>query len=184
MALITQSDVEARLGRSLTAEETTAFTLINSSLQALVERIIGSSVESVSATNRYYDGGVQHLAIDPCTSITSVDQVDDDLASIYTYTSSEYSKEPIHRTTKTMLRHRTGAFATGINNIRVNAKFSINEDTDTLNIIKDTMINALVAEIQNTNNIKRESIEGYSVEFQTVEAKTSLEQIKYLFPGV
>ena len=61
MALISQSEVEARLGRSLTAEEASSFTSINNALQAYVERMIGSSVESVAASTRYYDGGVQHL---------------------------------------------------------------------------------------------------------------------------
>ena len=63
MALITQADIEARLGRSLTADESSSFTLINLALQAHIERMIGSSIESVSPTTRYYDGGVQHLAL-------------------------------------------------------------------------------------------------------------------------
>jgi hypothetical protein len=184
MALITQSDIEARLGRSLTAEETTTFTIVNNALQSKVEQMIGSDVESVSETTRYYDGGVQHLPINPCTNITSVKLVDDDQVATDTYDTTDYTTEPINKTLKTMLRHRSGAFSTGINNIAIAAKFSIYGDTDTLNIVKDAMINALVSEVNNSDNIKRESIEGYSIEYATTETKNSLASIKYLFPEI
>jgi hypothetical protein len=184
MALLSQSDLEARLGRSLTAEEASAFTLINDANQAYIEKMIGSSVESVSATTRYYDGGVQHLKIDPCTSLTAVVLVDDDQVSTYTYDTTDYTVEPVNRTLKTMLRHRPAAFVTGINNIAVTAKFSIFEDTNVLNIVKNAMLESLVSEIDNSGNIKRESIEGYSVEFAETQTKNALDSIKYLFPEV
>lgn len=184
MALISQSELEARLKRSLTTEETTAFTLINASLQAYVERLIGSSVESVSESSRYFDGGVQHLKIDPCTDISSVIQVDDDLANVYTYDTTDYTTEPVNRTLKTMLRHRQGGFVTGINNIKVTAKFSVYGDEQIRNIVKDAMLDALVSEINNTSNITKESIEGYSVEYAKTETKASLDRIKYIFPEV
>lgn len=184
MALITQSDIEARLGRSLTAEETTTFTIVNNALQSKVELMIGSDVEEVSETTRYFDGGVQHLPINPCTNITSVKLVNDDQVATDTYDTTDYTTEPINKTLKTMLRHRSGAFSTGINNIAIAAKFSIYGDTDTLNIVKDAMINALVSEVNNSDNIKRESIEGYSIEYATTETKNSLASIKYLFPEI
>ena len=184
MALITQSDIEARLGRSLTAEETTTFTIVNNALQSKVELMIGSDVEEVSETTRYFDGGVQHLPINPCTNITSVKLVNDDQVATDTYDTTDYTTEPINKTLKTMLRHRSGAFSIGINNIAIAAKFSIYGDTDTLNIVKDAMINALVSEVNNSDNIKRESIEGYSIEYATTETKNSLASIKYLFPEI
>lgn len=183
MALISQSDLEARLGRSLTAEETSAFTLINASLQSQIEEYIGSSIETASATSRYFDGGVQHLKINPCTNITAVEYVDDYNTSYYTVLTSDYTTEPVNKTLKTMLRHRV-QFPVGINNIKITAKFSIYADTATLNIIKDAMLNALVSEVQSTDNIKRESIEGYSVEYATVESKNALSTVKMLFPEV
>lgn len=184
MALVNQSDVEARLGRSLTSEEQSTFTLVNSANQAYIEKIIGSSVEGVSESARYYDGGVQHLKIDPCTNISSVVQVDDDLVDVYTYDTTDYTTEPINRTLKTMLRHRQGGFITGINNIKVLAKFSIYSDENVRNIIKNALIESLVSEINNTDNIVKESIEGYSVEFAKTETKNALDSIKYLFPEV
>ena len=184
MALISSTELEQRIGRSLTTDEASTFTLLNNALQAIVEKMIGSSVESVSATTRYYDGGVQHLAIDPCTSFTSLKLVDDDYVVIDTYDTTDYTTEPINKTLKTMVRFRQGKFQTGINNIAVEAKFSIYEDTTTLNIVKSALLESLVAELTNNDNIQRESIEGYSIEYMTNETKDNLSAIKFLFPGI
>jgi hypothetical protein len=184
MALISSADLEARIGRSLTAGEQSAFTLLNAALQSEVERIIGSKVESVSPTTRYYDGGIQHLPIDPCTSITAVKYVDDDSLVEYTFSVSDYTLEPINRTLKTLIRNRDGKFNLGINNVSVTGKFSIYEDTDTLNIVKSAMLDALAAEIESSDNIKSETIEGYSVTFDSTESKNALDKIYYLFPRI
>lgn len=184
MALINQSDLEARLKRPLTAEEISSFTIINAGLQSYVESVIGSAVEPVSATSRYFDGGVQHLTINPCTDITGVYLVDDDFVVTDTYDTTDYTTEPINKTLKRYLRHRSGRFVTGINNIKVTAKFSINADTDVLNQVKDAMISALVSEISSTDNIKRESLEGYSIEYASTEAKNALSKLTYLFPEI
>lgn len=184
MSLISQSDLEARLGRSLTAEEVTSFNIINTATQRIVEEIIGSSVEQQNASTRYYDGGVQHLSIDPCTAITAIDQVDDDQVVVYNYDTTDYTKEPINKTLKRYIRHRSGAFMNGINNIRVTAKFSIYDDTEMLAVVKSAMLDSIVAEMQNANNVKKESIEGYSVEYVTAESKNAFSTIRLLFPEV
>lgn len=184
MALIAQSDLEARLQRSLTAEETSAFSVVNAANQAYVEAMIGSSVEADSAATRYYDGGVQHLTIDPCTDISGVTMVDDDQAVTYTYDTTDYTTEPRNKTLKRYLRHRAGKFTTGINNIAVTAKFSIFADSKALNVVKDALLSALVSEMDNGKNILKESIEGYSVEFASTNTKSTLDKLRYLFPEV
>lgn len=183
MALVNQSDVANKLGRSLTTEEANAFTGVNAALQAFVEKKIGSKVDDVAETTRYYDGGVQHLKIDPCTDITSVAYVDDNQDNPSVIETSEYTKDPINSTVKIQLRSRT-RFLTGIYNIAVTAKFSIYGDEPTRNIVKNALINAVASEIQNSGNIKRESIEGYSVEFAQTETLSALAPLDYLFPGV
>ena len=184
MALISQEDLEARLGRSLTAEEQAAFPSINSGIQSNIEKLIGSLVEPETLRDRYFDGGVQHLAIDPCTDIASVTLVDDDEVSVYVYDTTDFTKEPRNTIMKTMLRHRAGRFMTGINNIKINAKFSINGDAQVLAIVKDAMLDALLGEINNSSNVKRESIEGYSIEYASTEAKDALNKISLLFPQI
>lgn len=184
MALVSQSELEARLGRSLTAEEVSAFSLLNSAIQTEIEKIIGSSVEEEQEATRYYDGGLQHLKIDPCIDITAVKQYDEDQSVIYTYDTSDYTKEPVNHTLKTMIRYRHGKFYQGMNIIGVTAKFSIYGDLDTRIIIKDAIISSLASEIDNSGNILKESIEGYSVEFATTETKNALSRIRLLFPEV
>lgn len=184
MALITQADVENRIGRPLTAEEAAAFPAINAANQAYVERLIGSAVESVSPTTRYYDGGVVNVTIDPCTDISSVFYVDEDESNIGTLDTDEYITEPRNRTCKTWLRSRLGEFWDGMNNVAVTAKFSINGDANILAVVKDAILSSLEAEIGNTQNIKRESIEGYSVEFASSQTKDALDRLKFIFPGV
>lgn len=184
MALVAQSDVEARLDRALTASEISDFNIINPANQAYVEKMIGSSVETATEATRYYDGGVQHLKIDPCTAITAVKLVDEDQVVIETIDSSDYSKEPINRTLKTMIRYRFGKLYTGINNIGVTAKFSIYDDTAILSVVKNALIEAIISEVDNSDNILKESIEGYSVEFAKTSTKNSLDSVKYLFPEI
>lgn len=183
MALVTQADVEARLGRSLTASEVLSFNIVNPALQYEVERMIGSNVEADTEATRYYDGGVQHLTIDPCTNVTAVEYVDDDQDVYDTLDTTDYTLEPINRTLKTMVRHRN-ALVTGINNVAVTAIFSIYADSKTLAIVKDALISAVSVELQNSDNVKRESIEGYSIEFASSETASALAPIKYLFPEV
>lgn len=184
MALISQAELEARIGRSLTTAESSAFESINNAMQAEVERLIGSSVEDESPSTRYFDGGIQHLAINPCTAITAVEWVDDDYIVIYTLDTSDYTTEPVNKTIKTMIRYRPGILPRGINNIAVTATFSIYDDSDTLAIVKNALLEALEAELENNDNIQSESIEGYSITYATAEAKNALNSIQYLFPGI
>jgi hypothetical protein len=184
MALVTESELEQRLSRSLTTDESSAFTLINSAMQAYVENMIGSSLETETASTRYYDGGFQNLKIDPCTSITAVKLVDENQDDIETIDSEYYIQEPLNKTLKTMIRYRFGKLYGGMRNIAVTAQFSIAGDTNTVGVIKDAMLDALMSEIDNSETILKESIEGYSVEMAQPETKSSLANIKFLFPEI
>lgn len=181
MALITQSDLEARLGRSLTAEEQSAFPIINDATQAWVERFLGTGVEAVEATTRYYDGGLQHLDIDLATDVSAINIVDDDLIVTDTLDTSDYSVEPSVGTLKSMIRHRSGGgFRTGLNNIKVTAKFSIYGDEKVRAIVKNAMLDMLEQAIGNSDNIKKESIEGYTVEYGEFKETPSMKALDSL----
>lgn len=185
MALITQSDLEARLGRTLTTAESNAFPLINLANQKYLEKYIGSSLEDVEPSTRYYDGGMQHLGIDPATDITAINVVDDDSIVTDTIDTTDYTVEPTSKTIKTQIRFRSRYFPRGINNVRVTAKFSIYDDSDLLAIVKNALLEALYAEFKNSSNeFHKESIEGYSVEYARVETRDILNQVKYLFPQI
>jgi len=184
MALLNQTDLEAKLGRPLTTEETSAFSTINVANQTFVEKMIGSSLETATEATRYYDGGVQHLAIDPCTDVSAVKIVNTDLSLVETVDSDYYVTDPTNLTLKTMIRNRYGRFTRGMNNVGVTALFSIAGDAGVLAIVKSALLDALVSEIDNSDNIVKESIEGYSVEMAQSETRDALMSIKYLFPEV
>jgi len=184
MALITQADLEARLGRALTATEATSFTLINEANQAYVEDWIGSSVEEAEPSTRYFDGGSQHTPINPATDISAVGYYDDDGVANDPLDTTDYTTEPRNNTVKTMIRWRPGKFFRGMNNIGVTAKFSIYGDVKLRNMVKAALMESLISEMTNNDNVKRESIEGYSVEYATTETKSALDSIKYLFPRI
>jgi hypothetical protein len=184
MALITQQEVEDRLGRDLSTAEQSAFSIINEAVQAYVEDVlIGSSVEDVSATARQYDGGLQNVTIDPCTDISSVQLVDNFGNVEYTYQDEDYDQEPVNRTLKSTVRHLSGKFTNGPNRLKVTAKFSIYNDAGTLAIVKNALISAIVTEVQARGNIKSESIEGYSITYMDKHSREALSEIKSLFPA-
>lgn len=184
MALISQTDLEQKLGRTLTTDEASVFSLINYANQSYIERMIGSKLETTTEATRYYDGGVQYLKIDPCSSISKVEFVDVDNGVVETIDDDYYTTEPVNYTIKTMIRYRYGKFYSGINNIAVTALFSIAADAEIVAIIKNALLNALVSEIDSSGSIVKESIEGYSVELAQTATKDSLDSIKYLFPEV
>lgn len=181
MALVNQADLEARLGRSLTSEESTAFSTINSANQKFVEELIGSSLETASATNRLYDGGKQNLAIDPCTEIASIKRIDEYGNVDDTYATSDYTTEPVNKTLKQWVRHRYGRFSNGFNNIQVNAKFSIAGDTEMQTLVKDILLDVLEAQVTDARYKTKESIEGYSVEYSDTDTKAALNKLGTLF---
>lgn len=168
MGLIKQADLEARIGRNLTTEEESVFTTINSAVQSELERYLNVSVEEVSATSRYFDSGMQHLSIDLCTNVSSVQEVDDDLTVVQTLDSTDYQVEPANKTLKTYIRFRNSGQPRGINNIKVTAKFSVYSDSEALNIVRGVLLDMLAKKISSESikgEITKESIEGYSVEF-------------------
>jgi len=181
MALLTQADLEAKLGRSLSTSEATNFTILNQAVQTQVEKLIDSGVESVSPSTRYYDGGVQNLPISPCTSITAVGYYDENQTLVQTLLTDDYLAHPYNKTLKTMLRGRNVRFASGMSNLGVTAKFSIYEDSDTLAMVKDIMLDILTAEIENAGNVNKESIEGYSVEFKEIDSKEAFARLGQIF---
>lgn len=184
MGLISHSDVEARLGRRLTDEEINAFAIINTANQAYVERLIGSSVEQVEASTRVYDGGVQHMSIDPVTDVSVVATVDDDGVVQETLDTSDYQIEPVNGTLKYMVRFRSSHTSRGINNYRVTGKFSIYADQKIRDIVKNALIESFIGELNNNEDIVKESIEGYSVEYAKSTSRNYLDKITYLFPQV
>lgn len=168
MGLIKQADLEGRLSRSLTTEEQSVFPTINAAIQSELERYLSTSLEAVEASARYFDSGMQHMSIDLCTDVTSIQEVDDDLAVVQTLDSTDYQVEPVNKTLKTYIRFRNSGQPRGLNNVKVTAKFSLYGDSEARNIIIGVLLDMLAKKVSSESikgEVTKESIEGYSVEF-------------------
>jgi hypothetical protein len=184
MALITQTELENKLGRSLTADEIANFAIMNVAVQSYVERMLGTSVETETPATRYYDGGLQNLEIDPCMAITAVGYVDAYNNPQYVLATNEYTIEPNTRAVKTMVRNRWGKFASGMNNVAITATFSIYDDPDTLAIVKNAMLDILDQVIENKESVTQESIEGYSVNYGSLNQTASMKALGTIIQGI
>lgn len=180
MALVSQSDLEKRLGRALTADEVSSFSTINTATQTYIENMLSTGVESVTATTRYYDGGVLHLPLNPCTGVTAVKYVDEYNNVVYTFNTSEYTLEPVNLALKHMIRNRYAKFNKGMNNVAVTAKFSIYDDVPTREVVKNAILDILTQVIDGKENITSESIEGYSVNFSNLTKTYAIQALDTL----
>jgi hypothetical protein len=180
MGLISEELVEARLGRALTTSETTLFETLNLSIQSQVERMLGVPVEEVSPSTRVYNGGSQHLPIDLVTDVTRIEYIDDDSLNYSDFDSSDYVLEPTSRTLKNMIINRSGSYR-GINNVRVTGKFSTYGDAGVTAIVKMAILDMLVQYFNdNGNNVQKETIEGYSVEYGNFKETDNMKALRGL----
>lgn len=167
MAYITQAQLEAYMGRSLTAAEAINFNTLLAATEAYINDLVGGAFgTSVSAT-RYYDGGVRYMSIDKATSITRVALVDKDLSELYVYENlEEYKAEPINESIKTYIRRTIGKFPRGEDNIAVTGVFGLGA-TVPADIQQATMhLMSNMYQRASSGPFKKESIEGYSYELK------------------
>lgn len=175
-----------QLQRELTTEEETLLTTLIPAVDLWIDRTLNTTfIEQETATSRYFDGTGPLIDIDPCTGVTAVASVDweDDNVATYT-TGTDYLLEPVNSNVKTAIRFRgkgfypyslnasimpVADFTTG--RLKITAKFSEYDDGVPEDIqimatrICSGLVNASSADSSNSEGIKKESIEGYSVEY-------------------
>lgn len=171
------SIVSDYLQRTLTAQESDTLAMLIPAVSKWIDNHLGTTFnETDEVTTREYDGeGGSILTIDPCTSITSVVGVNQDFDTDYAYDADDYVAMPQNDTVKTWLRKRAGRWPRGIANIAVTAIYG-SYDAEAGGIPEDIQLIAtrIVAGIirgtyndDNSEGIKRETIEGHSVEYST-----------------
>lgn len=173
MAYTDASSIQGYLQRSLTADETSMLTWLIPAISKWVDSYLGTSFDEAQPGTREYDGtGGRILDIDPCTAITSVVSVNEDFDTDYTYDADDYVAQPQNDNVKDQLVKRHGRWPLGIANIAVTAKFS-SYDGSVPEDIKMAVTRIAAGIIQGTWNddssagIKRESIEGHTIEYAT-----------------
>lgn len=165
MSYTDQTEVEAFLGRDLSAAEIAFLPYLISSAQISIDSELGGSYGTVSESSKFYDGGFQILPIDPAYEITAVEVVDTDVSNtvLDEYVIGEdLELFPLNKETKTYMVKRYGYFACGIGKIKVTGRFSLGSSVPShitylaTYIVANTLAGAITA------GVKEEQIEGYS----------------------
>lgn len=167
MSYTSQANIEAFLGRNLTTSEEAYLDLLLALVDTTIDEMLGGSYNPV-VTTKYYDGGYRIISIDPCYSITEVSVVDSDANNtvLDSYVLGEdLELQPINDTVKTYLEKRFGRFPIGIGKIGVSATFGLGANPPDSVVYLATYMAGIAISGAAQGGKKRESIEGYSVEF-------------------
>lgn len=173
MAYTSQTLIEQYLQRALTASEVSFLTTLIPAVKLFIDQKLNSTFDSANVTTRVYEGGVQHLDIDPASSITAVASLDDYGVTQYTYTENqEYTLSPANSTIKTEVIARGFKFPFGDNRIAVTANFSEYDGAVPQDI--ELVATRICAGIINQGkvdssggNVSSESLEGHSISYDT-----------------
>lgn len=179
--------VQNYLQRDLNEHEEAFLMVLVPTIERWLDNKMGATYGAASETTRYYDGGGTSIDIDPCTSITDVDSVNEDNSDGYDYTDlTEYIALPANETVKTELVKRHGRFPRGVGNIKVVAKFSeydggVPQDIQTIaTIMASEVLNQ--GAVGSTGVVKSESLEGHSITYET--SSSSLDGIASTNPNI
>ena len=181
MSYTNRTLIEAQLKRTMTDNEMDLFTVANMAVKSWIDTKLASAFDEVSATSRYYDGGVESLDIDPCTAITEVMAINDDGSDSYEYTvNDEYIAEPQNETVVREIRRRVGCFPDGKRRMKITAKFSeyVDDIPEDIQIAATRIIVAMINTLNfdtSGGTIKKEEIEGHDLEY--VSAQDSIDKL-------
>lgn len=163
MALTSEEKIEKYLKRDLTANEVS---FLSDNLLDAVDQYISDYTGRTYAsggTTRYYDGSYgRWLFIDPVTTITAVEYIDEDGDVDETLDSTDYIAYPLNKTVKTSLWKRGSNWTGTHNRIKITGTFT--ETAPATIVLAATMLAAKYLEA-GSGNLKSESIEGYSRTF-------------------
>lgn len=173
MAYTTSTLIEQYLQRSLTASETSFLTTLIPAVKLWIDQKLNSTFDSAGSSSRYYDGGSQYLDIEPCTSVTAVTSMNDDLTDSYIYEADdEYLLYPLNETVKTEIRARGFKFPDGDSRIKVTASFSEYDGgvPSDIQLVATRLASGIINQGKvdsSGGNVSSESLEGHSISYDT-----------------
>lgn len=172
MGYTDQTLVTGYLNRNLTEREATIIKTVIDSVTDYINNETGDTWETTATgVARYFTGGEPLLIIDSCLNIESVQHVDADGNILYDYEATEYNAYPLNRTTKTQLEHFP-RWPKGTGQIKVTGKWGQSDGVPSDIQLAATILASAVFQNE-TDNIKSESIEGYSVTYSDVKQTNS-----------
>lgn len=161
-----QARIEDYLKRDLSDHEVVGLPLLIEAATEWVNDYLDTNyTDSDDEVERFYDGeGYEEIDISPLKELTSVELIDSNGNVSHTYEETRYALEPANKNIKTSLRLKNGNWPKGIANIKVKGKYTSYDGQVPAAITLATTM--LVGDYLNgTESIKRESIEGWSVEY-------------------
>jgi hypothetical protein len=169
------------LQRSLSTEEAAILAYLIPAIQKWIDNYTGSTFGEVVASTRYFEGGGTTLDIDPATEITAVNSIDliDGVTNSYTYIEyQDYTAEPRNSNVKREIVKRRGRFYRGVDRIAVTAKFSEYDGAvpeDIVFVATRIAASILLGAKSDSSSagLKRESLEGHSVDYATSQDSIS-----------
>jgi hypothetical protein len=176
MAYTNQTNVEAFLGRSLTASETVYLPMLLNSVDSYINQQTETTFGAGTETTRYYDGGMRNIEIDWCYDVDSIAYYDSTGTLIQTYDADNYELSPYNKDMKSMIKSRIGKLANGYANIAVTAKFSYVDNATDEGVPDDIVTTATILvgnTLINPQNLQSESLEGHTVQFNTTFNKNT-----------
>lgn len=177
MAYTSETSIEAYLNRDLSTAEQTQLAILIPAVQEWIDKATGSHFDEVAETSQYFDGGLQNLDIHPCTAITEVLAVDREDNEESEFEAEDYVAEPVNKTVKRQLRLRDGVWPAGIANIKITAKFSEYDGgvPAWVQQLATTMCGLMFSLGGDSAGVKRESLEGHSIEYAVEQLGNSPE---------
>lgn len=170
------TNVSTFLQRALSTNESAALTAyILNAVDKWINRKLESRFDDVAASTRYFDGGGHSIDIDPVQSITSVQALNNDGSSAYTYDDlSLYVAEPVNDTIKREIRPRGSfRFPRGAKRIAITGRFT-EYDYANSTVPEDIIMAAtrlaagilMAGKITGQGNVAREELEGHRIMYQ------------------
>lgn len=167
MSYTTEDLVEDFIGRDLEASEVTLLEVVLiPAVKQFIDRYTSTTFDLAEPSTRYYDAECGNIIdIDPCSSVTEVAFVDQELDTVETLDTDTFSLYPLNDEIKTYIKLRFRASA-GIAKVKVTGIFSsaIGEVPADIMLVA-THICGGILNSRTNQGVKSETIEGHSITY-------------------
>lgn len=182
MSYTSQALITSYLKRNLSEHEAALAKTVIDSVTQYIDNETGQTwtTTGTGVSRDYVSNRERIIFIDPILNIESVKHINQHDEVLHEYETSEYAAFPLNATTKTSLQ--VGAYSRwGDGRIRVTGKWGNSDGVPSDIQLAATILAAAVFSSGETDNIKSESIEGYSVTYGDV--KTTNQQVRDILDG-
>lgn len=172
MAYTTVSNIQDKLGTTLTDDQSTFFTsVLSDAIDTYIDRMTETTFEASDPTDVYVSGdGTTILVIPTMNTITAVASVDDsDVATVLDTTS--YVLYPRSDTNKYSIRRTDGSWSCGIENYKVTGVLGYAAVPSDITLVATEL--AVISLNQNDNNYKSEKVGDWAVTYSNLEQTLS-----------